>query len=218
VPLLFNYAVFDTEQHGGAMCLPSATFSTTIEKVADQILVQIMKPTKFRNAHPLSIKRCAGLLRRNWHGHSVLPPVDTGCFVFIGGDYARYFGLVQGECLKNCASESVSERSVGDRLRDERVRLGLNQEDLAQAGAVNRNTQGSYERGARHPDTAYLRAVAGLGVDIVYVLTGQKALGEGLNATEARIIEQFRSITPFDQEAISRFLQAMADDAARHPK
>ncbi|WP_414919735.1 helix-turn-helix domain-containing protein [Pseudomonas sp. IT-P218] len=96
--------------------------------------------------------------------------------------------------------------------------MGLNQEDLAQAGAVNRNTQGSYERGARHPDTAYLRAIAGLGVDIVYVLTGQKALGEGLNATEARIIEQFRSITPFDQEAITRFLQAMADDAARQSK
>ncbi|CAI8790643.1 hypothetical protein EMIT0P218_10352 [Pseudomonas sp. IT-P218] len=55
-------------------------------------------------------------------------------------------------------------------------------------------------------------------MDIVYVLTGQKALGEGLNATEARIIEQFRSITPFDQEAITRFLQAMADDAARQSK
>lgn len=198
------------------MCLPSATFSTTIEKVADQILVQVMNSTKFRNAHPLSIKRCAGLLRRNWHGHSVLPPVDTGCFVFIGGDYARYFDLVQGECLKICSSEPLSERSVGDRLRDERVRLNLKQEDLAQVGGVNRNTQGSYERGARHPDTAYLTAVAGLGVDIAYVVTGQRYLGESMSAFESQIIEQYRCITPFDQEAIRRFLQAMADDAARH--
>nr|WP_256350882.1 helix-turn-helix transcriptional regulator [Pseudomonas veronii] len=117
--------------------------------------------------------------------------------------------------MKNCSSEPESGRSVGDRLRDERVRLNLKQEDLAQVGGVNRNTQGSYERGGRHPDTAYLTAVAALGVDIAYVVTGQRFLGESMSAFEAQIIEQYRSITPFDQEAIRRFLQAMADDAAR---
>jgi transcriptional regulator with XRE-family HTH domain len=101
---------------------------------------------------------------------------------------------------------------VGDRLRDERVRLNLKQEDLAQAGGVNRNTQGSYERGVRTPDTDYLSGIAPLGVDIVFVLTGRKAGGDSLNAVEAQIIEQYRVIAEEDQRALRRFLKAMVDD------
>nr|WP_268894471.1 helix-turn-helix domain-containing protein [Pseudomonas asturiensis] len=138
--------------------------------------------------------------------------------MFNEGDYARKIGLVQGECLKNCASESASISSVGDRLREERVRLSLNQEDLAQAGGVNRNTQGSYERGVRAPDTGYLTGVSELGIDIVYILTGRKSAGDTLSETEARIIDQYRMIPDFDQQAVCRFLQAMADDARAKQK
>ena len=145
-------------------------------------------------------------------------PVETGCFVFIGGDYALKFGLVQGLSLKNCASDSGNDGSVGNRLREERVRLSLSQEDLAQAGGVNRNTQGSYERGGRNPDTSYLAGVAALGVDTVYVISGQRLLSTGLNEIEARVVEQFRSIPDDDQRTIVRILRAMADDVARHPK
>lgn len=111
--------------------------------------------------------------------------------------------------MKNCALGSGDVRSTGDRLRDERVRLGLSQEDLAQAGGVNRNTQGSYERGARNPDTAYLAGVASLGVDTVFVLTGQKQVTD-LNPVEAQIIEQYRNIPEDDQKMIRRMLSAMA--------
>ncbi|WP_081741869.1 helix-turn-helix domain-containing protein [Pseudomonas sp. LAIL14HWK12:I9] len=174
-----------------------------------------MNPTKFRNAHPLSIKRCAGLLRCNWRGHSVLPPVATSSFVFVGGDYALEIGLVKGECLKNCASESAPEGSVGDRLREERVRLGLSQEDLAQAGGVNRNTQGSYERGVRNPDSTYLLGVAPLGVDVGFVLFGKRSLDTGLSVEEAQIVEQYRHIPEQDQRALRRFLKAMFDDVSQ---
>lgn len=104
---------------------------------------------------------------------------------------------------------------MGDRLREERIRLDLSQEDLAQAGGVNRNTQGSYERGARNPDTAYLTGVAALGIDTVFVLTGQRLMNTGLTDIEERIISQFRAITRDDQTALLRFLQAMADDVIR---
>lgn len=111
--------------------------------------------------------------------------------------------------MKNCSVSPESDRSPGDRLRDERVRLGLSQEDLALAGGVNRNTQGSYERGARNPDTAYLMAVAGLGVDIGFVLTGQKQISD-LSGEEAQIIDQYRNISEDDQKMIRRMLEAMA--------
>ncbi|ANY90456.1 transcriptional repressor DicA [Pseudomonas putida] len=117
--------------------------------------------------------------------------------------------------MKSCASGSAPEGSVGDRLREERVRLNLSQEDLAQAGGVNRNTQGSYERGVRNPDTAYLLAVAELGVEVDFVLFGKRSLDSGLDPEETQIIEQYRHIPEQDQRALRRFLQAMFDDASR---
>lgn len=133
-------------------------------------------------------------------------------------DYAQLFGLVKDLCLKNCASGEFSTLSAGECLREERNRLGLKQEELAQIGGVNRNTQGSYEKDERRPDISYLRALAGAGVDVMYVITGIRTPTpiEDISAEEKNLVKQFRSITSFDQEAIRRFLQAMADDAARH--
>lgn len=120
--------------------------------------------------------------------------------------------------MKNCASDSGSDDSVGDRLREERIRLNLSQEDLAQAGGVNRNTQGTYERGGRNPDTSYLTGVATLGVDTIYVLCGRRLVGAGLSDIEEKVIANFRSIPEDDQRTIVRILKAMADDVARQSK
>lgn len=114
--------------------------------------------------------------------------------------------------MKSCASDSLPLASVGERLREERIRLGLKQEDLAMTGGVNRNTQGSYERGTRNPDTVYLAGIKQLGVDLVYVISGQRVLSEGLSTEEAKIIEQYRAVPPDDQRSIRRFLKAMFDD------
>ncbi len=65
--------------------------------------------------------------------------------------------------------------AVGERLRAERERLGVNQTDFAEAGGVSKVSQFNYESGRRAPDAAYLALVAALGVDVGYVLTGQRA-------------------------------------------
>jgi transcriptional regulator with XRE-family HTH domain len=119
--------------------------------------------------------------------------------------------------LKNCSSEEEMNNSAGERLREERTRLGLKQEDLAVSGGVNRNTQGSYERGARNPDTAYLAAVAALGIDVLYVILGIRSpepLAD-LSAEDEQLLRRYRSIPADDQKAVRRFVKAMADDAAR---
>ncbi|TFF14626.1 XRE family transcriptional regulator [Pseudomonas sp. BCA14] len=103
-------------------------------------------------------------------------------------------------------------------MREERIRLNLSQEDLAQAGGVNRNTQGTYERGGRNPDTSYLAGVATLGVDTIYVLCGRRFVGAGLSDDEAKVVANFRSIPEDDQRTIVRILKAMADDVARQSK
>lgn len=66
-------------------------------------------------------------------------------------------------------------KQITDRLKEERVRLGLTQQALATAGGVLVNAQGNYERGARVPNANYLANVAKAGVDVIYVITGARA-------------------------------------------
>lgn len=68
---------------------------------------------------------------------------------------------------------------VGIRLREERERLGYNQTDFAAIGGVGRKSQFNYEEGERQPDAAYLAAAAAVGVDVLYILTGQRQ-GHGI--------------------------------------
>lgn len=63
---------------------------------------------------------------------------------------------------------------VGNRLREERKRLGMNQSEFARAAGIHLNTQSRYEKGEREPDTAYLIAAARVGADIAFILTGQR--------------------------------------------
>lgn len=63
--------------------------------------------------------------------------------------------------------------SIGERLREERSRLGLSQAQLGEIGGVQKQAQLKYEKGDRQPDALYLEAVAAAGVDVLYVLTGK---------------------------------------------
>lgn len=53
--------------------------------------------------------------------------------------------------------------AIGKRLREERVRLCLIQQDFARIGGVAPNTQGHYESGQRAPGSEYLLAIAAAG-------------------------------------------------------
>lgn len=72
---------------------------------------------------------------------------------------------VNEKCLLNA--------SLGERIRAERLRLGLSQALFANKANVHRKTQINYETGERKPDTDYLQAIAKEGVDVGYVLTGK---------------------------------------------
>lgn len=119
--------------------------------------------------------------------------------------------------MKNLSSSEVAELSAGECLREERTRLGLKQEEMAQIGGVTRNTQGSYERDERRPDTGYLKALHAVGLDVLYVVTGVRTPApiSELSEDEGVIIRRYRSIPSDDQKSVRRFLQAIADDVAK---
>lgn len=62
--------------------------------------------------------------------------------------------------------------SFGDRLIEERKRLGLTQAEFSKKIGISRNSQVNYEAGKREPGVGYLDAIGKLGVDVSYVTTG----------------------------------------------
>lgn len=66
--------------------------------------------------------------------------------------------------------------SIGARLKEERKRLGFDQEPFGNLGGVKSVAQSNYETGKRFPDAVYLEKVAAAGVDVLYVVTGKRSL------------------------------------------
>jgi transcriptional regulator with XRE-family HTH domain len=71
------------------------------------------------------------------------------------------------------------------RLREERKRLGLSQEALAEIGGVKLNAQSNYETAKRAPDADYLARVAEQGVDVGFLFTGLRTPGLKESANDA---------------------------------
>lgn len=64
---------------------------------------------------------------------------------------------------------------IGVRLRQERERMGLNQTAFAALAGQSLKSQTRYERGERAPDSAYFSALKQHGVDVAFIMTGERA-------------------------------------------
>lgn len=71
------------------------------------------------------------------------------------------------------------------RIKEERVRLGMSQQEAAEVGGVTRKTQAAYETGGSAPTVAYLLLLAARGLDVPYVVSG--ARGHGLMEGHVKI-------------------------------
>lgn len=97
----------------------------------------------------------------------------------------------------------------GERLREERERLGFNQTDFAALGGLTKLTQLNYEQNKRAPDGTYLAAIAKVGADVQYIITGQRS-GERLPSREAALLDNYRQ----SDERGKRIIEQTANLAA----
>lgn len=67
-----------------------------------------------------------------------------------------------------------TEKSVGERLKGERTRLGYNIRDFAEKGGVSKSTQSNYENDASLPDSSYLNKISALGAEIFWIMRGSE--------------------------------------------
>ena len=108
--------------------------------------------------------------------------------------------------------ESLRMGTLADRLKEERVRLALTQDQMAAAAGLNRTAQIRYEKGERNPDTDYLAAVAAAGVDVGYVITG--IASSAIAKDEAELLRRYRSSSPEVRAAILGALGIVATPTA----
>lgn len=95
--------------------------------------------------------------------------------------------------------------TLGERLRNERERLGLNQGSCADACGVTPRSQRNYESGERLPDAAYLARAIDIGIDVLYVLSGVRSnasLTPHLTPKEQVVFDAFRAGSAEQQEFI----------------
>ncbi|HDR9508338.1 transcriptional regulator [Burkholderia cepacia] len=109
--------------------------------------------------------------------------------------------------------------TIGTRLREERLRLGLSQDEFAAVGGVLRRAQSNYEADERSPDAKYLSAVAELGVDVVYVLRGRRSASseQGIDADseddERYFIDCFRQLNETGKATLQSFIGSVLNQA-----
>ncbi|WP_368736271.1 helix-turn-helix domain-containing protein [Pseudomonas aeruginosa] len=101
---------------------------------------------------------------------------------------------------------------TGERLREERDRLGMNQTDFGASLGVSRGTQKAYELGSSSPDIRYLYALQSIGVDVQYILTGRRETGDlqDLSEEEIGLLEQYRTLPEVEKAGTRRMVSALA--------
>ncbi len=105
--------------------------------------------------------------------------------------------------------------TISVRLKEERSRLKLSQTDLGAIGGVGKTTQINYEKGVGSPDATYLAAVAEKGVDVLYVVTGERKPmpADSISAEVAQFVKVYERVNESDRNVLLRMVSAFADAA-----
>lgn len=82
---------------------------------------------------------------------------------------------------------------IFERLKEERKRLGHSQESFAALAGITRRPYAEWESGNTSPTAVQLAAMAGAGLDVMYVVTGMRANAEISDPSEQVLIASYRA-------------------------
>lgn len=102
----------------------------------------------------------------------------------------------------------VQNVDICARLAEERKRLRFNQTDFGRLGGVSKGSQILYEKGGGFPTAEYLAAVATAGVDVRYVLTGEREgpVPISLSSDEQILLQGYRAMDKATQKRMLAFV------------
>lgn len=106
---------------------------------------------------------------------------------------------------------------IGNRLREERKRLALNQTEMATYGGVQLSAQSNYEKGERSPSAEYLAGIAAIGADVLYIITGVRTpkANDSLSQDEVRLVKNYNQVGKEDKAAAQQLLSTLAEAKKR---
>lgn len=83
---------------------------------------------------------------------------------------------------------------LGERLKEERERLGFSQPAFAALAEASKSSQASWEKETAYPNAKALEVWARVGVDVAYVVTGKPSSGvDTLTQDEQELLKLFRA-------------------------
>lgn len=99
---------------------------------------------------------------------------------------------------------------MGERIREERERLGFNQSEFAELVSSTRKTLFNWESGAAAPNANALATWAEHGLDVLYVVTGQRTQPMPAAATlrpdQAALLDNYEHSDEVARQAAQRLL------------
>lgn len=118
---------------------------------------------------------------------------------------------------------------LGNRLREERDRVGMTQPVFAEAAGAKKRTLIDWEKGVSSPTATQLEALAAIGVDVLYVLTGRRAPAANglavsepgpaghLTLPELGLIKGWRQLDAKGRQAVLAMMEALTQGAPGQP-
>ena len=108
---------------------------------------------------------------------------------------------------------------LGERLRVERDRIGLNQSDFAALGGASKRSQIDWEKGVLVPNAEFLALVSKHGVDVLFVLTGERSKPPEslMTSDEVAMLESYRRSSPVRQASLLEVGLACATASSSTP-
>jgi transcriptional regulator with XRE-family HTH domain len=102
--------------------------------------------------------------------------------------------------------------TLGSRLKQERLRLGLTQAKLASLGRLAPGALLNYERGTRLPRADFLAALSLTGVDVLYVVTGVRIVDavSQMTPNEQDLVRHMKPLRQADKHAIVNIVRSLA--------
>ena len=91
--------------------------------------------------------------------------------------------------------------TFSERLKEERKRLKMTQPVFAELCGVTKKSQVAYEGGELPIFAGYLEKAAAAGVDVGYLLTGERSGVDPVSAEDRRLLYLFRNATPAMRQA-----------------
>lgn len=97
---------------------------------------------------------------------------------------------------------------IGQRLKEERERLGFSQSAFAAIGGASKGAQITWEKGTATPNAEFLQEVARVGVDVLYVVTGRRNLAE-MAPEEELVLSGYRKLDARGRAGVLALISGM---------